>query len=29
MGQNYNPKPVKVENVKFMLDVRNPISQLN
>lgn len=29
MGQNYNPKPVKTENVKFMLDVRNTLSQLN
>jgi len=29
MGQYYNPKPVKIENVKFMLDVRNPISRLN
>lgn len=28
MGQNYNPKPVKPENVKFMLDVRNSLSRL-
>lgn len=28
MGQNYNPKPVKADNVKFMLDVRNSLSRL-
>lgn len=26
MGQNYNPKPVKPENIKFMLDVRNVLT---
>ena len=29
MGQNYNPKPVKTENVKFSMDVRNTFSRLN
>jgi hypothetical protein len=27
MGQNYNPKPVKTENVQFMLDIRNVLSR--
>lgn len=29
MGQYYNPKPVKTENVKFMMDVRNSFSRFN
>ena len=29
MGQYYNPKPVKTENVKFLMDVRNSFSRFN
>jgi hypothetical protein len=29
MGQYYNPKPVKADNVRFLLDVRNTFSRLN
>ena len=29
MGQYYNPKPVKTENVKFSMDVRNTFSRFN
>lgn len=29
MGQYYNPKPVKTQNVKFLMDVRNTFSRFN